>query len=147
MLFADTETLVLGLSGIVASLAGIAIQGIIALLIAKLSVQQAKAAVHVAEVAEKQEAAAVAANEVKAALAESTTGANSQLDALVKVGEATHMLVNSAMEEQKRLYAVKCRAAADDNPSSVNLAEADAAEAVYEEHKAKQAKMDQEGGA
>jgi aspartokinase len=93
-------------------------------------------------VAEKAEKAAVKVEEVRRALSNSTEATVEKLDEMAKVGEKTHALVNSAMLEQKRIYAAKCKAASIDTPTEANLAEATAAEEVYLEHKAKQEAME-----
>jgi len=86
--------------------------------------------------------AAKAVNEVKTSLAESTEATANKLDAMAKVSEDTHSLVNSAMLEQKRMFAAKCKASAEDKPTAANIAEAKVAQEVYEEHKKKQESME-----
>jgi len=85
----------------------------------------------------KQEEANVQAGKVEKSLATSTSKQDE------KLGEI-HDLVNSAMLEQKKVHAVKCRAAAKDNPTPSNLAEAEQAEAVYEAHNRTKLAMDAE---
>lgn len=91
--------------------------------------------VQAVEAASKVAEAAKDVREVKTTLETNTARTDSKLDEI-------HSYVNSALEEAQRIYAAKCRDAANDKPSPVNLAEADRAEAVYEAHRAQTEKME-----
>jgi hypothetical protein len=107
------------------------------------------AAVKVEEVKETAKVAAVKVDEVKVALKENADITVEKLDSIVKTGEAnarvgqmTHALVNSAMLEQKRMYAVKCEAMASKTGDQVDVVEAKAAREAYDEHRRKQESME-----
>ena len=69
---------------------------------------------------------------VKTTLADTNASTDVKLDKI-------HTLVNSAMLEMKRIYAVKCRAMANKAPyDQVDCIEADQAELAYNTHKAEQ---------
>ncbi len=86
---------------------------------------------------------AMHAAEVKTALAESDAERAEILGGIADLGQKTHALVNSAMLEQKKLYLAKCEEAQRQNPSPANEAEYRAARQAYEEHRAKQERMEQ----
>jgi hypothetical protein len=65
-----------------------------------------------------------------------------RLDKLAKVGEATHMLVNSAMGAQLKLHADTARAKSDITGQPADIAVANLAEKMLAEHVAKQAALD-----
>lgn len=89
-----------------------------------------------------REAAKVAAQKVEATLTVSNEKNAAQMAEIATDGKKTLHLVNSAMEEQKRIYMVKCEAASATDPTPVNIAEAKAAREAYEEHKVKQQAAD-----
>ncbi len=86
--------------------------------------------------------AAVEVTEVKQTLATNTSGVIDRLDEIAKTGEATHKLVNSAMQEQLRLHAETARNLARSVPSAANEEAANKAAQLLAEHKKKQASVD-----
>jgi beta-mannanase len=91
-----------------------------------------------AVIAAQVASAAWAVGEVKTTLETSTAENKQDMKDMAKVGKDTLHLCNSAMEEQKRIYMVKCEESARTDPTSVNIAEAKAAREAYEKHKNKQ---------
>ena len=61
---------------------------------------------------------------------------------IAKVGEATHMLVNSAMGAQLRLHADTARAKADITHDKIDIVAAETAEKLLAEHIKKQQQVD-----
>lgn len=91
MLFADSSELVQVVTLVLAFLSTVFTGGM-AYLIAKLNAKQAEAAVKVAEVAEKQDAAAIEVQEVKTTLATTASKQDAKLDEI-------HKLTNSMKDE------------------------------------------------
>ena len=104
--------------------------------------------------ARKSEMAAAQVTQVKRTL-EATTAKqeqaaisqDSKLDAIARVGEKTHDLCNSAMLAEKRLVAEVTRAKADLTHDPVDIAAAERAEEMYQEHRSKQLKSDDKDAA
>jgi hypothetical protein len=79
---------------------------------------------------------------VKVTLATATSATKAQLDGIADVGHKTHTLVNNAMGVQLKLNAVISRRLAGMTGESADIEAAKAAESLYAEHMAKQAKVD-----
>ena len=92
------------------------------------------------EVNKAKLAAVVAVNVKEVAVKQAET--SEQITGMADLTHKTHDLVNSAMMEQKRIYAVKCRAMANETHRAADIAEAEAAEQAYREHKEGQEKSD-----
>ncbi len=166
ILFADTDlvgmaTLVGVIFGGVIGLVGAVTTSLITLLKWRADERQAAAvAAKVDEAAEKADKIAAKVEQVavqskkdlahvRTVLEDATALTTESLASIAGVvrearqtGEATHLLVNSAMQEQKRIYAAKCREAATDNPTAANVAEAEEAEQAYQDYKDKQERLD-----
>jgi hypothetical protein len=89
-----------------------------------------------------QHRAAIKVEEVRVSLQRETALAALKLDEIAKVGQATHMLCNSAMMAQKRLLAVSARALASKTGTPEDNLAADVAEKELRDHTAKQAAVD-----
>jgi hypothetical protein len=79
---------------------------------------------------------------VKQTLASNNVITNQRLDGIADVGHKTHTLVNNAMGVQLKLNAVMARRLATMTRETADVAAAKAADDLYAEHMAKQAKVD-----
>lgn len=105
---------------------------------AKADVVAAKvdeAAVKVSEVATKVE-------EVKVTLEASTTLSDAKLDAIARVADATHALVNSNMAAQLKISAIALRRVAEMTSNPKDIAMAELADKNLADHEAQQAVVD-----
>ncbi len=127
--------------------------GIMAFFIARLNAGQKdateKAEERAVSAAVKAEERAVSVEDVRTTLKANNKATAHTLQGIAEVGqasqktgEATHMLVNSAMTEQKRLLAVTSEALAKEKPTPANIAGAQLARQQYDEHVAKQSRLD-----
>lgn len=99
-------------------------------------------AAKVEEVKAEATKAAVKVVEVKADLRAVATRQDQKLTSIQEVGNANHALLNSGHEAQLKLGAELSRWKADHEGSEENLIAADKAEKLYQDHVAKQAKVD-----
>lgn len=83
-----------------------------------------------------------AAEAVSVTLQKNTEDMARKVDEIAKTGEATHILVNSAMGAQKKLLAVTARALADKTGDATDISAADEAERDHAAHTGKQDKVD-----
>lgn len=92
--------------------------------------------------AQRDALAAQKVESVKQTLAASNLATNQRLDGIADVGHKTHTLVNNAMGVQLKLNAVIARRLSNMTHEAGDVEAAIAAEALYAEHMAKQAKVD-----
>lgn len=96
-------------------------------------------------VAAKVEEVRVATEKSSAIRDEGSAKLEQQLVGIAKVGQDTHTLVNSNMGAQLKISSVALRRLADLTKDAVDIKVANAAEALLEEHVAKQAQVDASG--
>jgi len=106
--------------------------GIMTYMMARLTINQNRAAVKV--------------EEVKQTLEAKTTKNEAKLDDLAIMGKATHTLVNSSMSAQLKLVAELSRWKANQTNAPEDTQAADVAERLYREQQAKQARVDAQPG-
>lgn len=88
--------------------------------------------------------AATAVAEVKETLTQTNADESKQLKDIAKTGEATHILVNSAMGAQLKLSAQTSRFKANTTKDPTDIAAAELAERLLQEHQEKQHRMDRQ---
>lgn len=135
----NSDVLLLGLAATGATVLSTLITGVVAVLIAKLNRKADLAAAQTAAVAVQATRAAVKVEEVRTNLKNS----DNKIEAMARVVDDTHTLVNSNMEKQLLIASLALRRVADLTGHPDDKAAATLAETSLHEHRKKQRLVDQ----